>query len=233
MRHGAGWNLALDACLVVSDGAYRRRSDDGLPVMTQTSDRSSTIRYLSHPQVRIDPDVPVPDWGLSDVGLARTQAFALAPVLRATRRIVSSAERKAMETARCIADGLGLTVEIREAMHENDRSATGFLPPPEFEKMADAFFAAPDESVRGWERARDAQARILAEVEAVLAGPSGGDVLFVGHGGVGTLLLCHLLATPIARRHDQQGGGGNLFAFDAETRIMHHPWRSMEEVARQ
>jgi broad specificity phosphatase PhoE len=199
--------------------------------MRQTSDRPSTIRYLSHPQVRIDPNVPVPDWGLSDVGLARTRSFAVAPMLKATRRIVSSAERKAIETARCVADVLGLEVEIREAMHENDRSATGFLPPPEFETMADAFFASPDESVRGWERARDAQARILREVEAVLAAGTRGDVLLVGHGGVGTLLLCQLLGEPIARRHDQPGGGGNLFAFDVATRIVHHPWRSMEEVA--
>ena len=190
----------------------------------------STVRYLSHPQVAIDPAVPVPDWGLSPLGLERTRAFATAPILEATRRIISSAERKAIETARCIADVLGLDIEIRAAMHENDRSATGYLPPPEFEAMADAFFASPERSVRGWERAIDAQARIVAEVEAVLAAAAAGDVLFVGHGGVGTLLLCHLGREPIARKRDQPGGGGNLFAFDATTRIVHHPWRSMEEV---
>ncbi|WNJ89674.1 histidine phosphatase family protein [Bosea sp. 685] len=193
----------------------------------------ATARYLSHPQVQIDPAVPVPDWGLSPVGLARTQAFAGAPLLRATRRIVSSAERKAIETAECIASALGITVETRHAMHENDRSATGYLPPPAFEAMADAFFASPTLSIRGWERALDAQARILREVEAALAEPGEGDILFVGHGGVGTLLLCHLGAEPIARKRDQPGGGGNLFAFDAATRIVHHAWRAMEEVAGQ
>ena len=191
----------------------------------------ATIRYLSHPQVRIDPAVPVPDWGLSPLGLERTRAFAAAPALRDTRRIISSGERKAIETAECLAAATGAVVEIREAMHENDRSATGFLPPPEFEAMADAFFASPELSIRGWERAADAQARILREVEAVLAEPAEGDILFVGHGGVGTLLLCHLLREPIARRRDQPGGGGNLFAFDAAARIVHHAWRSMEEVA--
>jgi broad specificity phosphatase PhoE len=189
------------------------------------------IRYLSHPQVAIDPDVPVPDWGLSSLGLARAEAFAKAAVLGATARVVSSAERKAIETAECIASVLGIAVEIRPVMHENDRSATGYLPPPEFEAMADAFFASPDESVRGWERARDAQARIVAEVGAVLAQPNAGDVLFVGHGGVGTLLLCHLGREPIARKRDQPAGGGNLFAFDAATGIVHHGWCSMEEVA--
>jgi broad specificity phosphatase PhoE len=189
------------------------------------------IRYLSHPQVKIDPAVPVPDWGLSPFGLARTEAFARSPLLRSTRRIVASAERKAVETARTIAGPLGLTVEIREAMHENDRSATGYLPPPEFELMADAFFAAPSESVRGWERAVDAQARIVREVEAVLADRNDNDILLVGHGGVGTLLLCHLLTQPITRIRDQPAGGGNLFTFDAGQRIVVHAWRSMEEAA--
>lgn len=191
----------------------------------------ATVRYLSHPQVAIDPDVPVPDWGLSPLGRQRTQAFASAVALRDTRRIVASAERKAIETAEIVAAALGIGVEIRPAMHENDRSATGYLPPPEFEATADAFFASPEHSVRGWERAIDAQARIVAEVEAVLASHAGaGDILLVGHGGVGTLLFCHLGREPISRRRDQPGGGGNIFAFDAASRIVHHPWRALEEI---
>jgi hypothetical protein len=49
-------------------------------------------------------------------------------------------------------------------MHENDRSATGFLPPDEFETVANRLFAEPLVSIRGWERAIDAQLRIVREV---------------------------------------------------------------------
>lgn len=189
------------------------------------------VRYLSHPQVKIDPAVPVPDWGLSDIGRERALALAVAPGLAGTRLIVSSAERKAIETAECVARQLGLSVEIREAMHENDRSATGFLPAPEFEEVADEFFANPELSIRGWERAVDAQSRIVRETEAVLAAAGDGDILLVGHGGVGTLLLCSLSGWPIKRLRDQPAGGGNLFAFDAATRIVQHGWQSIEEFA--
>lgn len=34
--------------------------------------------YVTHPQVRIDPDVPVPCWGLSEPGGGNLFAFALA-----------------------------------------------------------------------------------------------------------------------------------------------------------
>lgn len=186
------------------------------------------IRYLTHPQVQIDPAVTVPDWGLSALGQERVRALVEAGWLAGTGTIVSSGERKAIETARPIATALGLEIEIRPAMHENDRSATGFLPPAEFEVVADQFFASPNVSVRGWERAADAQARIVREVEAVLARAASGDVLFVGHGAVGTLLYCHFARCPISRQHDQPGGGGHYYTVAADDRRVLHAWRRME-----
>src|SRR5229473_1559951 len=125
------------------------------------------IRYLTHPQVKIEPAVPVPSWGLSDVGRTRTEALANAGWLSETTQIISSSERKAIETAAIIAGELKVTVEVLDAMHENDRSTTGFLAPDEFETVADQFFAHPLASIRGWERAIDAQLRIVREVERV------------------------------------------------------------------
>ncbi len=188
------------------------------------------VRYLTHPQVQIDPDIPVPQWGLSPVGRARTEALANAAWLARTTQIVASGERKAIETAEILARPRGIMIEIRKPMHENDRSATGFLPPPEFEEVANQFFAEPLASVRGWERAADAQARIVREAEAVLTRDRPGDVLFVGHGAVGTLLFCHYAGYPIDRVHDQGPGGGHVFTFVKEGRRVLHAWRKMEEV---
>ncbi|MGY8632336.1 histidine phosphatase family protein [Bradyrhizobium sp. 14AA] len=190
----------------------------------------SIVRYLTHPQVQIDPNVPVPQWGLSLIGRTRTEALAQARWLASTTQIISSGERKAIETAEIIAATLGVTIEMREAMHENDRSATGFLKPDEFEEVADQFFAEPHLSVRGWERAADAQARIVREAEEVLARDRPGDVLFVGHGAVGTLLFCHIAGHPIDRVHDQPAGGGHVFAFTREARQILHGWRRLEEM---
>ena len=184
--------------------------------------------YITHPQVQIDANVPVPEWGLSEIGQARAVAMLDQPWVGPIRRIVSSVERKAIETAEILAKHLGLAVEVREAMHENDRSATGFLPPPEFEAVADRFFANPHKSIRGWERAIDAQQRIVSEVEAVLDAAVGGDIAFVGHGGVGTLLLLSLSNREISREADQPAGGGNYFAYDIGARSILHGWRPID-----
>ena len=187
------------------------------------------VRYLTHPQVRIDPSVSVPEWGLSKVGRERAQVFALHPGLVRTKRIVSSGERKAIDTAEIVAGVLGVEIEVRENMHENDRTATGYLPAPAFERTADQFFAHPNESVDGWERAIDAQTRIVHELESVLARDGKGDVLVIGHGGVGTLLLCHYSRVGIDRRYDQPEGGGHYFTLEQPGRRVMHAWRRMED----
>ncbi|WEX77710.1 phosphoglycerate mutase family protein [Sinorhizobium numidicum] len=184
--------------------------------------------YLTHPQVTIDPTVPVPEWGLSDLGRERTRATAGQVWVRSLGRIVSSKEKKAIETAATLAEAAGTAVETDEEMGENDRSATGFLPPQEFEKAADWFFAHPDESFRGWERASDAQRRISAAVSYILDrhDPTV-PIAFVGHGGVGTLLKCQMMGRSIGRS-DQLPGGGNLFAFRLADRCVTCDWTPME-----
>ncbi|MCA8902759.1 MAG: histidine phosphatase family protein [Hyphomonas sp.] len=184
--------------------------------------------YLSHPQVRMDPAVPVPEWGLSETGRARAVLAAGLPALQAIAGVWSSAETKAVETAGIIAGALGVATVTLPLTHENDRSATGFLPPEEFEQVADAFFARPDDSVRGWETAAAAQARIVSESRQLIEAARERDVLLVGHGGVGTLLLCHLAGLPISRTHDQPAGGGNLFAFQPAQQRLLHGWRPVE-----
>lgn len=184
--------------------------------------------YITHPQVLIEPAVPVPDWGLSGRGRERALLAASADWARQIGRFVASTERKAIETGDILAGGR-TPVETDHAMGENDRSATGFLPPDAFEAAADEFFAHPQTSFRGWERATDAQARIVSAVERVLAGHDPNiPIAFVGHGGVGTLLKAHLKGMPIRRDGDQPGGGGNLFAFRLADRAVTCDWTPLE-----
>ncbi|GLS31968.1 Broad specificity phosphatase PhoE [Mesorhizobium albiziae] len=186
--------------------------------------------YVTHPQVAIDPEVPVPEWGLSEVGRARLKAIAGRDWVRSLSHVFSSTEKKTVEGAGILAGAANCGIEPVAEMGENDRSATGFLPPPEFEKAADWFFANPDQSFRGWERAVDAQARIVAAVEAAIASrPTGKQIALVGHGGVGTLLKCHLAGQPISRKGDQGGGGGgNVFAFRLSDRRLLCDWTPVE-----
>ncbi|MEL7516170.1 MAG: histidine phosphatase family protein [Pseudomonadota bacterium] len=165
--------------------------------------------FITHADVAIDPAVPVPDWSLSEIGRARHRAFSDNPILDGVETIYSSTERKAIEGAAILAEARRVPRHEFEALHENDRSATGYLPKAKFEAVADAFFERPEESVRGWERAIDAQARVVTACRDILSGATG-DVAVVAHGGIGALLVCDALGVPISRDQDQPPtGGGN------------------------
>lgn len=169
-----------------------------------------TFYFITHPNVVVSRDVPVPRWPLSELGRKRMRAGLAQPWVREITSIYCSAEQKAIDGAAILAGHLGLPFTEISELGENDRSATGFLPPAEFERVADRFFASPTLSVRGWERAVDAQARIVQAVSNI--DQPGGAIAIVSHGAVGTLLYCHLAGVPIERRWDQPpNGGGNYF----------------------
>ena len=194
------------------------------------------VLYLSHPQISMDPNVPVPLWPLSAEGRERAERFAARGVVPAAAMIFSSRERKALEFAEILAASAQTLVLSDHLMGENDRSSTGFLPPALFEIAADKFFAEPHRSFEGWERAVDAQTRIVETVGTALASvPEGTPAVLCGHGGVGTLLKCFVGGYAISRSQDQRRtgnvGGGNGFVFNWHNRQLLLDWTPLESLA--
>ncbi len=189
--------------------------------------------YITHPEVVIDPAVPMPRWGLSEMGTARARKFAARGCVPVGWPIFSSTERKAVELAHILAEVSGGEVIEDELMGENDRSATGFLLPGRFEAVVAEFFGDPDSRPEGWESARDAQRRIVGAVGRALK-RADGPAVFCGHGAVGTMLKCHVGARPIAHGEDQRvvawKGGGNCFRFELEPPSLIGDWVAMEDL---
>ena len=187
------------------------------------------LYFITHPNVVVSRDVPVPRWPLSELGRERMRAGLRQPWVRDITAVYCSTEQKAIDGAEILAGHLALGFTQVAELGENDRSATGFLPPDEFERVADQFFASPDKSIRGWERAADAQSRVVRAVERIAGQDSGGAIAIVSHGAVGTLLYCHLAGEPIARRWDQPpNGGGNYYRFNVAPRRVFSWWRAFD-----
>ncbi len=189
-----------------------------------------TFYLITHPNVVISRDVPVPRWPLSELGKQRMRAGLKQPWVRDLTSVYCSTEQKAIDGAEILAQHLSLSFSRIEELGENDRSATGFLPPEEFERVADQFFGSPELSVRGWERAIDAQSRIVRAIEGIAkTNETSGAIAIVSHGAVGTLLYCHLAGEPIDRRRDQPpNGGGNFYSFTLSPPAVHSWWRAID-----
>lgn len=192
----------------------------------------SIVRYITHPNVDIDPTMAVPEWSLSAVGRRRALALLDQPWIVSIGRILSSPETKAIETADVIAERLDLFVQVRRSSGETDRSATGYVEAERHERLAHRFFADPERSADGWERAVDAQRRIVDAFKDILHEPTddGGDVAIVGHGAVGTLLMCHLDGREISRAHDQPSQG-HYWSYDRSERQLLHAWRPIDDAS--
>jgi len=191
----------------------------------------ASLIFLTHPEVVIDPDQPVPEWPLSAIGRARMELFAERLADRDVSAVYASTERKAMDAAAIAAERLGLSYATDHDLGENDRSATGYIAPPEFWDVVREVFNRPHESIRGWERAIDAQMRIVNAVSRILReDETSGDILVVSHGGVGRLLTAHLQQVEIGKENrPAHPGGGCFIRIDRDTFALAQGWRNIED----
>ena len=191
----------------------------------------ASLIFITHPEVVIDPNQPIPEWPLNAIGRARMERFAAMLSDRDVSAVYSSTEQKAMDGAAIVAEALGLSYETDEDLGENDRSSTGFIAPPEFWDVVREFFGRPHESIRGWERAIDAQTRIVNAVRRILReDETSGDIIVVSHGAVGCLLTAHLQKVEIGQEsRPQHPSCGCFIVIDRDSFTLTQDWRSIED----
>lgn len=116
----------------------------------------ATGYFITHPDVIIDPEKPIERWGLSARGRERMRTLLEQPWQRSVGAVLCSSEQKALDGAEILVAALSVPQYIVHELGEYDRSSTGLLPPAEFWSLVEQFFAQPEQSIRGWERAVDA-----------------------------------------------------------------------------
>ena len=147
------------------------------------------LLLIRHSQSQPDPARPASQWPLSAEGRQRCGPLADRLAAYAPNAIVTSHERKAIETGALVAARLGIPAAVAGGLHEHQRDHVIWLPNPTFEQAVATFFARPDELVFGEETADQAGARFEASVRSILAGHPGQTVALVAHGTVITLFV--------------------------------------------
>jgi broad specificity phosphatase PhoE len=125
------------------------------------------LLLVRHSLPEIDPSVPSETWRLSEEGRVRCKRLRIEIAAYEPRRLLSSPEPKAVETAELIAPVLGLEVEVEDDLRETARRTVGWLREDDLRAGIRQLFARPDEVVFGEESANAALARFTAAVERV------------------------------------------------------------------
>jgi len=190
------------------------------------------VYLITHPDVIINPAVPVPLWPLSPQGRERMQKMLLQPWVCNIGSIYCSAEQKAVDGAEILARFLSIPFTQIGGLGEIDRTATGYLPYTEHEQVVDMFFAHPDRSASGWETASHAQQRIAFALETIIEDDTAqGDIAVISHGGVATLYLCRIKGASIVRREAPPNkNGGSYYCFDAQSKSLIHDWKLIDST---
>ena len=125
-------------------------------------------------------------WPLSERGESQVRKLAGAPFWDEVKTIISSDEPKAVATVSPIAAERRIPLQMHQGLRELCRTAVWL---EDYEARVLDVFQKPALSIEGWERASDAQARILATLEELLLKFDGAPFAVVSHGMVMALLL--------------------------------------------
>ena len=156
------------------------------------------------------------DLPLAPDGIA--QAESLGEVLRERRidAIYCSDLTRSQQTARIIGGQTAIAIEVRSALREISLGDWEGLSRREVAARFPEDYAARGDDlenyrVPGGESFADCRQRVLTAWQEIVRG-DGQSIVIVGHAGVNRLLLCHLLARPIASLFDiaQDYGGVNV-----------------------
>lgn len=139
---------------------------------------------IKHARPTVIENVPAEKWELSDEGRAACKPLAEVVRPHDPAVIVTSEERKAMETGRLVADALGKPTETTSGLHEHDRSNVPMMRSSEFLSALAMFFKESNRLVLGRETADEAAGRFDRAIQAVLARHPEGNIAVVTHGTV-------------------------------------------------
>jgi broad specificity phosphatase PhoE len=144
---------------------------------------------VKHALPEITWDVIPTRWVLSEAGRRRCDWLADELKTKGVSRLYSSLEPKALETASLVAARIGLAVEPRLKLHENDRTGFGFQELDELRQRLHEFFERPNQLTIGNETANGALQRFAEEVGDILSRSQEQNSAIVTHGTVLSLFV--------------------------------------------
>jgi broad specificity phosphatase PhoE len=191
------------------------------------------IMLVRHAAVEADPDELPARWQLSEAGRAGARALAQLALWHDVRRIFSSPEWKAHETAQIIAGRNSIAVSLIEDLREVERPPRQWFDdgyPGGYAGAVAAYFAAPHLATHGWEPPAVAQARIRTCIDRLRTWETE-PFAIAGHGLTLSLFLASLTDdAPLA--YWQAIQLPDVAVVDAEQRTIVEPfdrWRRMSE----
>lgn len=154
---------------------------------------NNTFYFLRHGETKVDKDVPISKWVLSETGELQAKKLAANGVFKDADLIFLSSEDKAFQTALPIAESLGIKVIKLPDIVELNRDNGVFLQAEDHEKTIKQCLENLDDSFNNWETAAHALERFEKKIDELDKQHENKKILIVGHGFTINLYFAKLL----------------------------------------
>lgn len=150
---------------------------------------------VRHAETKIEPNIPIVDWRLSESAIKSIRKMLNGTVLDDVQRVYHSPLLKARDTARIIGELYGIRTETSECLREVDRSFGYVQRETHFQQVSKYLSGIESNYFEKYENAQD---RIVTCLRNLLSAAGGKSVMVVSHGIVLTLLYSYLLGVRLS-----------------------------------
>lgn len=165
---------------------------------------NNTFYFLRHGKTKIDRNIPVSKWVLSDIGEKQADQLGVDDVFKDADLIFSSTENKAYKTALPTAKKLGKKIIMLEEICELDRDNGNFMEMKKYDETIEECLNNPNKSFNNWETANHALERFSRKIEELDKNYINKKILVVGHGFTINMYFAKLLGV-IDRAYERLG----------------------------
>jgi broad specificity phosphatase PhoE len=153
----------------------------------------SKLIYITHPEVTVDPEVPIDQWELSEEGFDSVERLLEWDLFDEVDYVYTSEEKKAYTVAEQIKRKCGIDYAKIKDLGEMDRSSTGVISPKEkYMEAVKSAYENPASGINGWESHLAVMLRNAKVIEELAKNHKDKTIMIVGHGGAGTTIKCFI-----------------------------------------
>lgn len=152
---------------------------------------NNKIIFLRHALTKFDPNKPANKWILRDEGIEQISQLCDYKIFFDVDIIISSTEKKAIQTAHYITKNVEKKIITNSALNELNRGEKAIETAEEYRQCVKAIFN--DLHIGGWETAENALKRFRDEIAKIDQEHTEKTILIVSHGIILSLYFGFLL----------------------------------------
>jgi len=131
------------------------------------------ITFIRHSKTAVKPEVPIPLWGLSEIGISKANELSEQDTIRQLDVIYSSLQTKAIETMLLLAKPNLIPMKTHEGLAEVSSFTNGFEANEDiYMKQVEQYYSHEIDRIDGGETINEALTRFMNALESIVTNES-------------------------------------------------------------